>query len=102
MKISFKKKDSKKAKEDAKSKIVTQKNLEESREQVLQRGKKFKYPFQYSKHRLVINTILISIVAIAALAIFGWFELYRVQNTGSVAYRFTKVLNLPVAKIDGV
>lgn len=102
MKISFKKKDSKKAKEDAKSKIVTQKNLEESREQVLQRGKKFKYPFQYSKHRLVVNTILISIVAIAALAIFGWFELYRVQNTGSVAYRFTKVLNLPVAKIDDV
>ena len=57
MKISFKRINSKKEKEDAKSKIVTQKNLEESREQVLSRGKKFKYPFQYSKHKLVINTI---------------------------------------------
>ena len=102
MKISLKKKDSKKSKEDAKSKIVTQKNLEESREQVLSRGKKFKYPFQYSKHKLVINTFLISIVAIVALVIFGWIELYKVQNTGSVAYRFTKVLNLSVAKIDDI
>jgi hypothetical protein len=102
MKISFKKKDSKKEKEDAKSKIVTQKNLEESREQVLQRGKKFKYPFQYSKHKLVINTIIISVIAIVALMIFGWVELYKVQNTGSVAYRFTKVLNLSVAKIDNI
>ncbi len=102
MKISLKKKDSKNSKEDAKSKIVTQKNLEESREQVLSRGKKFKYPFQYSKHRLVINTIIISVVAIVALSIFGWFELYKAQNTGSVAYRFTKVLNLSVAKIDGI
>ena len=102
MKISFRKKDSNKDKEDAKSKIVTQKNLEESREQVLSRGKKFKYPFQYSKHKLVINTILISIAAIIALGIFGWVELYKVQNTGSVAYRFTKVLNLPVAKIEDI
>ena len=102
MKISFKRINSKKEKEDAKSKIVTQKNLEESREQVLSRGKKFKYPFQYSKHKLVINTILISIVAIVALAIFGWIELYKAQNTGSVAYRFTKVLNLSVAKTDDI
>lgn len=102
MKISFKKKENKKDGEDAKSKIVTQKNLEESREQVLSRGKKFKYPFQYSKHRLVINTIIISVVAIAALSAFGLIELYKAQNTGSVAYRFTKVLNLPVAEIDGI
>ena len=102
MKINFKRKNNKKKEEDAKSKIVTQKNLEESREQVLSRGKKFKYPFQYSKHKLVINTIIISVVAIIVLAIFGWIELYKAQNTGSVAYRFTKVLNLSVAKIDDI
>lgn len=92
----------KKEKKELESKVVTQKNLEQSREEVLAKGKKFKYPFQYSKHRLVINTILISVVALIALVIGGWFELYKAQSTGSIMYRFTKVLNLPVAEIDGV
>lgn len=91
-----------KQKAEARKKIVTQQNLEESRESVLNNGKKFKYPFQYSKHRLVINTIAISLVALIAFVIVGWFELYKAQNTGDVIYRFAKILNLPVAKIDGV
>ena len=104
-KLSFNLKDKfkKKSKEEkAEKKVVTQKNLEQSREEVLAKGKKFKYPFQYSKHRLVINTILISVAAVVLLVLGGWIELYKAQNTGSVMYRFTKVLNLPVAEIDGV
>ena len=104
-KLSFNLKDKfkKKSKEEkAEKKVVAQKNLEQSREEVLAKGKKFKYPFQYSKHRLVINTILISVAAVILLVLGGWIELYKVQNTGSVMYRFTKVLNLPVAEIDGV
>lgn len=104
-KLNFNLKDrfKKKSKEEkAEKKVVTQKNLEQSREEVLAKGKKFKYPFQYSKHRLVINTILISVAAVILLVLGGWIELYKVQNTGSVMYRFTKVLNLPVAEIDGV
>ena len=46
-------------KKDKKKKAITQQNLEESREEILAKGKKFRYPFQYSKHRLVIITILI-------------------------------------------
>ena len=104
-KLSFNLKDKfkKKSKEEkAEKKVVAQKNLEQSREEVLAKGKKFKYPFQYSKHRLVINTILISVAAVVLLVLGGWIELYKAQNTGSVMYRFTKVLNLPVAEIDGV
>lgn len=101
--FSLKDKFRKKPKEEkAEKKVVTQKNLEQSREEVLAKGKKFKYPFQYSKHRLVINTILISVAAVILLVLGGWIELYKAQNTGSVMYRFTKVLNLPVAEIDGV
>lgn len=82
--------------------IITKNNLEESREKVLAKGKKFKYPFQYSKHKMIINTILIAVAALGLLLVFGWFELYKVQNTSSIAFRFTKVLNLPVASVDGV
>ncbi len=80
---------------------ITQQNLEESREEILAKGKKFKYPFQYAKHKIVASTIVIAIVAIATFISIGWHQLYRAQNTGDVAYRFTKVLGLPVAEIDG-
>lgn len=85
-----------------KSKAITQQNLEESREEILAKGKKFRYPFQYAKHRLVIITILISVVALAAFGLVGWIQLYKVQNTSEVMYRFTRAFGLPVAKIDGV
>jgi len=89
-------------KKDKKKKAITQQNLEESREEILSKGKKFRYPFQYSKHRLVIITILISIVAVAAFGFLCWFQLYKAQNTSDVMYRFAKAFNLPVAKVDGV
>ena len=46
--------------------------------------------------------ILISIVALATFGIIGWIQLYKVQNTSDVMYRFTRAFGLPVAKIDGV
>ena len=85
-----------------KSTAITQQNLEESREEILAKGKKFRYPFQYAKHHLVIITILISIVALTTFCIIGWFQLYKAQNTSDVMYRFTKAFGVPVAKIDGV
>lgn len=81
---------------------ITQQNLKESRDEILNKGKKFKYPFQYAKHRVVIYTIAITIVAFASFAGVGWYQLYKAQNTGEVMFRFTKVLRLPVAKVDGV
>lgn len=85
-----------------KSTAITQQNLEESREEILAKGKKFRYPFQYAKHRLVIITILISIVAVVTFCVIGWFQLYRAQNTSDVMYRFTKAFGMSVAKVDGV
>ncbi len=83
-----------------KSSAITQQNLDESRDKILAKGKKFRYPFQYSKHRLVIITVLISIVAIIVLAFVGWFELYKAQNTSDIMYRFAKAFNFPVGKVD--
>lgn len=81
---------------------ITQQNIEESREEIISKGKKFKYPFQYAKHRLMINAILIGVVAIGAFALVGWVQLYKAQNTGEVMYRFTRALGLSVAEVDGV
>lgn len=80
---------------------VTNKTLETERKEVLSNGRKFKYPVQYSKHKLVINTLII--VAILGLAGLGFviFRLYAQQDTGSFIYRISKFLPFSVAKIDG-
>ena len=91
-----------KAKKEKKSETITQQNIEESREKIISKGKKFKYPFQYAKHRLMINAVLIGVVAVGTFALVGWYQLYKAQNTGEVMYRFTRSMGLSVASVDGV
>ena len=50
--------------------------VEERREEVLSRGRKFKYPLQYAKHKLVINTVVIAVVGVVLLMVSGWAALY--------------------------
>ncbi|MBP3899477.1 SurA N-terminal domain-containing protein [Candidatus Saccharibacteria bacterium] len=75
--------------------------LDKRREEVLAHGRKFKYPLQFAKHRLVFITIAIALVALIGAGVFGWVSLYKMQNTGDVLYRLTTILPVPVAKIDG-
>lgn len=90
-------------KEKAKSSKYTseKERVEARREEVLARGRKFKYPLQYAKHRLIINTVIIGTVAIIALLLSGWAALYKFQDMGDIMYRISTVVPIPVAKIDG-
>lgn len=74
--------------------------IEKKREEVLSRGKKFKYPLQFSRHRVVIDTIAISVIAIALLVFLTWLSLFRLQNTSDLMYRLTQIFPLTVATID--
>ncbi len=87
----FKKKDEKK---------TEQEKVEERREEVLSKGRKFKYPLQWTRHRIVINTILISVVVLAMIVISGWLALYRLGMTDDLLFRITKIVPLPVASVD--
>ncbi|MCL1839850.1 SurA N-terminal domain-containing protein [Candidatus Saccharibacteria bacterium] len=80
---------------------VNSTTIEDHREEILSKGRKFKYPFQYARHKLVIKTIIIGVVAVVLLAGFGWLQLYQLQSTSDILYRFTKVIPLSVAKVDG-
>lgn len=84
----------------AKSKRITTETLEEHRESVLSNGRKFKYPLQYAKHRLVVNTVIIGVAAVVLLGLFGWLQLYKFQTMNDVFYRFTRVIPVPVARVD--
>lgn len=75
--------------------------MKERREEVLARGRKFKYPIQYSKHRLVINTLVITLLAAVLMVGMGWLALFKLQNTSDLLYRLTKVLPIAVAEVEG-
>lgn len=80
---------------------ITNETVAEHRERILAGGRKFKYPVQYARHKLVINTILISIGVIILLVLAGWWQLYLTQNTSNFTYRLTQLIPLPVASIEG-
>lgn len=80
---------------------ITSETIEQHREHILAGGRKFKYPIQYARHKLVINAILISVAAIIIAIVVGWWQLYPQQNTSSFMYHVTKVIPVPVAYVDG-
>ena len=75
--------------------------VEERREEVLATGRKFKYPLQWTKHRVVVNTILVATAVVALLTVTGWFALYRMGMTDELLYRITQILPVSVAKVEG-
>jgi parvulin-like peptidyl-prolyl isomerase len=80
---------------------ITNETVAEHRERILAGGRKFKYPVQYARHKLVINTILISLGVVILLVIVGWWQLYPAQNTSNFVYRLTQIIPLAVAEVDG-
>lgn len=80
---------------------ITNETVAEHRERILAGGRRFKYPVQYARHRLVFNTILISVVALVLISAFTWWQLYPQQNSSTFFYRITRVIPLPVASVDG-
>ena len=88
----FKKKEEKKTEKE---------KVEERREEVLATGRKFKYPLQWTKYRVVINTILIALVVFAMIFVGGWLALYRIGMTDDLLFNITKIVPLSVATVDG-
>ncbi|HUC96663.1 MAG TPA: peptidylprolyl isomerase [Candidatus Saccharimonadales bacterium] len=80
---------------------ITSETIEQHREHILAGGRKFKYPIQYARHKLVINAIIISVTAVIIALAIGWWQLYPEQNTSEFMYHVTKVIPVPVAYVDG-
>ena len=80
---------------------ITTDTVAEHREKILAGGRRFKYPVQYTRHKLVFNAVIIAMVAVVAMVVLGWWQLYKVQVTDTFFYRITKVLPLPVGSVDG-
>jgi parvulin-like peptidyl-prolyl isomerase len=80
---------------------ITNETIAEHREEVLKGARKYIYPLQHSKHRIV--TVTLSIVGIAAIAflIYCVAALYSLYQYNTFVYRVTQVVPFPIAKADG-
>jgi hypothetical protein len=88
-------------KEPAAPSRITNETVAEHREQILAGGRKFKYPHQYERHKVVFNVIIIALVTMVLLGVIIWWQLYPAQNTSTFFYRVTRILPVPVASVDG-
>lgn len=80
---------------------ITNETVAEHREQILAGGRKFKYPVQVAKHRLIFTSVILGVAAIVISAGLIWQQLYLAQNTSGFMYRVTQLLPLDVASVDG-
>ncbi|HSE61862.1 MAG TPA: peptidylprolyl isomerase [Candidatus Saccharimonadales bacterium] len=80
---------------------ITNETVAEHRERVLAGGRKFKYPLQYTKHRVLIISIIIVTLTTISFFGFGAWQLYGAQSTDKFMYSLTQFIPVPVAKVDG-
>jgi hypothetical protein len=77
---------------------ITNETVAEHREDVLKGARKYKYPLAHSKHRIVIISTTLIILAVVGFFIYTSLALYRFQSSSAFIYRVTQVLPFPVAK----
>lgn len=78
---------------------ITNETVAEHREQILAGGRRFKYPVQYARHKLVRNAVIIALTGVVLLGALTFQQLYFAQNSGDFIYRITRLLPVPVATI---
>jgi SurA N-terminal domain/PPIC-type PPIASE domain len=79
---------------------ITNETITEHREEVLKGARKYIYPLQHSKHRIVTVTLSIVVVALIAFFIYCLAALYRFYQYNTFIYRVTQVVPFPVARAD--
>ncbi len=78
---------------------ITDQTVAEHREEVLSTARKYIYPLQHSRKRIVYISTSIFVAAVVAFFAYVGLALYNFQNTNSFIYGVTQVIPLPVAKV---
>jgi hypothetical protein len=80
---------------------ITNETIAEHREEVLKGARKYIYPLQQSKHRIIVITSTVMAAAIVSLFIYCSLALYRYHQYNTFLYRVTQVVPFPIAKAGG-
>lgn len=77
---------------------ITNETVASHREEVLSGARKYIYPLQHSKHKVVIITTSLFIAAVLGFATYCVVGLYKLQSTSTFLYRVTQIIPVPVAR----
>lgn len=80
---------------------ITNDTIAEHREEVLAGARKYIYPLQHSRRRIVLLSAIIFAATIAIFLTYSLLGLYRFQSTSTFMYRITQVVPFPVARAGG-
>lgn len=80
---------------------ITNETIAEHREDVLSGARKYIYPLQHSKHRIVVITTILVSGAIVSLFIYCLLALYNFYQYNTFLYRISQVVPFPIARADG-
>jgi len=80
---------------------ITNDTVSKHREEVISGAKKYIYPLQHSRHRIVIVTVSLLVVLLIGFSTYILLSLYKFQSTSAFTYQVTRVLPLPFAKVGG-
>ncbi len=78
---------------------ITNTTIAEHRDEVLTSARKYIYPLQHSKHKIVLISAGIFIASLIAFFSYCTIALYKGQSTSGFLYRVTQVVPFPVARI---
>ncbi len=77
---------------------ITNETVAEHREDVLRGARKYKYPLAHSKHRIVIISTGLIVLAVVTFFVYSALALYRFQSSSGFIYRITQVVPFPAAR----
>lgn len=78
---------------------ITNDNIADHREEVLDTGRKHIYPLRQPKHRLVKISLSLLIVVVLAFFSYCVLALYKFKSDSGFLYQVTKVVPFPLARI---
>ncbi|HSH18098.1 MAG TPA: peptidylprolyl isomerase [Candidatus Saccharimonadales bacterium] len=77
---------------------ITNETVAAHREEVLGSARKYIYPLQHSRGRIIKISTALFVVALVAFFVYCGLALYRLQSTSTFIYQVTRVIPFPVAR----
>jgi parvulin-like peptidyl-prolyl isomerase len=78
---------------------ITNETVAQHREAVLSSARKYIYPLQHSKHRVVRTSISLLVIVLIAFFVYCGTALYNFQSTSGFIYGVVKVIPFPIGKV---
>lgn len=78
---------------------ITSTAIPEHREEVLSSARKFIYPLQHSKHKIVMISTSIVVGALLIFFTYTTIALYRLGASSSFMYKVTQIVPFPIARV---